>query len=395
MYWPLMEDTISLKDRLKMAAFVLTSSRLTNGPKVREFEKKWSEWLGVKHSLYVSSGSTANSLLIESVKEHYGLKPGDKVVVPATTWMTNVAPVIQAGLQPIFCDINLRNFSFDIDELKYIATQHPDVRAVFITHLIGLSSPVEKVREIFSEALILEDVCESHGVQGPNGEKRGSNSIGSTFSFYFGHHMTTIEGGMVCTNNTELYELMRLKRSHGMAREGSPHMFKKYREANPDIDPAFLFMTDGYNFRNHEICAVLGLSQIKRLDRNIETRKDNYRKFFDGIIHLTNYVMPEYQKGNSSFSFPILPVVDSSQIQNVVPKLKERLRENEIEYRPIISGNLLRHPAFRSYKLCTERKESNVEYLHKNGLYVGNSQFVDSKKVRHLLEIMEEVNPNV
>ena len=394
MYWPLMENTISLRDRLKMAAFVLTSSRLTNGPKVREFEQKWSEWLGVKYSLYVSSGSTANSLLIEAVKEHYGLKPGDKVVVPATTWMTNVAPVIQAGLQPIFCDINLRNFSFDTDELKYIATQHPDVRAVFITHLIGLSSPVEKVREIFPEALILEDVCESHGVRGPNGEKRGTDSIGSTFSFYFGHHMTTIEGGMVCTNNTELYELMRLKRSHGMAREGSPHMFKKYRDANPDIDPAFLFMTDGYNFRNHEICAVLGLSQLKRLDKNIQIRKDNYRKFFDGIIHLTNYVMPEYQKGNSSFSFPILPVVNSSQIQNIVPKLKERLRENEIEYRPIISGNLLRHPAFKSYKLCTEREESNVEYLHKNGLYVGNSQFVDRKKVNHLLEIMEEVNPN-
>lgn len=395
MYWPLMEDTITLKDRLKMAAFVLTSSRLTNGPKVREFEKKWSEWLDVKHSLYVSSGSTANSLIIASVKEYYGLKDGDKVLVPATTWMTNVAPVIQAGLQPIFCDINLRNFSFDTQELEYIAKQHPDIKAVFITHLIGLSAPVERIKEIFPDALILEDVCESHGVKGPDGKKRGSQSIASSFSFYFGHHMTTIEGGMVCTNNTELYELMRLKRSHGMAREGSPAHFQKYANDNPDIDPAFLFMTDGYNFRNHEICAVLGLSQLKRLDRNIQIRRENYKRFFDGIIKLTGYIMPDYQTNNSSFSFPIIPIARPYEQELVVSILKETFKLSGIEYRPIISGNLLRHPAFKSYELCTEREEPNVEYLHKNGLYVGNSQFVTNKKVDHLLEIMEEIHPNV
>ena len=160
MYWPLMEETITLKDRLKMAFFILTSSRLTNGPKVRQLEEKRSEWLGVKHSLYVSSGSTANTFLVSSVKEHYGLKDGDKVLVPACTWVTNIAPIIQAGLEPIFCDINLKNYSFDEEELKYVAAQHPDIKAVFITHLIGLSSDVEKVKEIFPNALILEDVCE-------------------------------------------------------------------------------------------------------------------------------------------------------------------------------------------------------------------------------------------
>ena len=129
MYWPLMEDAITLKDRLKMAWFVLSSSRLTNGPKVRQLEEKWSEWLGVKHSLYVSSGSTANTLLVSAVKEHYGLKDGDKVLVPACTWVTNIAPVIQAGLEPIFCDINLQNYSFDEEELRYVAEQHPDIKA--------------------------------------------------------------------------------------------------------------------------------------------------------------------------------------------------------------------------------------------------------------------------
>jgi CDP-6-deoxy-D-xylo-4-hexulose-3-dehydrase len=383
MYWPLMKDTITLSDRIKMAAFILTSSRLTNGPKVRQFEKEWSEWLGVKHSLYVSSGSTANSLLVSAVKELYKLKNNDKVLVPATTWMTNVAPIIQAGLKPIFCDINLKNFSFDIDELKYIATQHPDIKAVFITHLIGLSSNVEKVREIFPNALILEDVCESHGVEDRNGKKRGVDSIGSTFSFYFGHHITTIEGGVVCTNNTELYELMRMKRSHGMAREASKEVFEVYRKQNPNIDPAFLFMTDGYNFRNHEVCAVLGLSQIKKLDKNISIRRENFKYWWDEIYKSEDYLIPEYQKGNSSFSFPII-----SKSQSACAELKEKLKSNGIEYRPIISGNLLLHPAFKKYKLCTNKEVSNVSILHNNGLYVGNSQFVTKRQINRLITLM-------
>jgi len=383
-YWPLIEDAITLKDRLKMALFVLRSSRLTNGPKVKEFEKVWSEWLGVKHSLYVSSGSTANTLLVSSVKELYGLNDGDKVLVPACTWMTNIAPVIQAGLQPIFCDVNLNNFSFDVDELKYVAEQHPDIKAVFVTHLIGLSSNVEAVREIFPNALILEDICESHGVKGPDGKKRGVDSVGSTFSFYFGHHMTTIEGGVVCTNNTELYEVMRMKRSHGMAREASPQVFQQYANQNPDIDPAFLFVTEGYNLRNHEVCAVLGLSQIKRLDKNIEIRKNNYKYWLDKVSQTKDtYYLPEYQEGNSSFCFPII-----SKDPNRNQIIKNECKANGIEYRPIISGNILMHPAFRKYQLCTSKEYSNASILHKNGMYVGNSQFVNNQKIDRLLSIM-------
>ena len=390
MYWPLMEETITLKDRLKMAAFVLTSSRLTNGPKVREFEEKWSQWLGVKHSLYVSSGSTANTLLVSSMKEHFGLKDGDKVLVPACTWVTNIAPVIQAGLEPIFCDINLQNYSFDPEELKYVAQQHPDIKAVFVTHLIGLSSDVEKVREIFPDALILEDICESHGVEGPKGKRgKSKDSVGSTFSFYYGHHITTVEGGMVCTNNTALYELMRMKRSHGMAREASPEKFKQYASENPGIDPAFLFMTEGFNLRNHEICAVLGLSQIKRLDKNIQIRKENYKYWWDKSTQMGEkwqwkYYLPEYQEGNSSFCFPLI-----ARGIALVQTLKYKFKEEGIEYRPIISGNILRHPAFKQYKLCTERETPNVCLLHKNGLYVGNSQFVNKEKLDRLISIMD------
>jgi CDP-6-deoxy-D-xylo-4-hexulose-3-dehydrase len=201
--------------------------------------------------------------------------------------------------------------------------------------------------------------------------------------------MTTIEGGVVCTNNTELYELMRLKRSHGMAREASPEVFRKYAEENPDIDKMFLFMTDGYNFRNHEVCAVLGLSQLKRLDKNIQIRRQNYERFCLNILNISGFNVPQYQKGNSSFSFPIITCKDNINI------IKDTLQKNKIEYRPIISGNLLRHPAFNKYQLCTEKENPNVEILHKNGLYVGNSQFVNYKKVDKLIEILKGVNSNV
>ena len=184
MYWPLMEETITLKDRLKMAKFILTTSRLTNGPRVRQFEKEWSEWVGTDHSLYVGNGSLANFLLVAAMKEYCGLKDGDKVLVPGTTWMTNVAPIIQNGFEPIFCDINLDNYSFDRDELKYVAQQHPDIKVVFITHLVGLSSDVEYVKEIFPNALILEDVCESHGVEGPDGKKQNLGVLSNVFSMF-------------------------------------------------------------------------------------------------------------------------------------------------------------------------------------------------------------------
>ena len=167
-----------------------------------------------------------------------------------------------------------------------------------------------------------------------------------------------------------------------MAREASPELFKKYVEENPEIDPAFLFMTEGFNLRNHEVCAVLGLSQLKKLDKNISIRRDNYSYWW---THLSDwkYYIPEYQGGNSSFSFPII-----AKDPLVTEELKQTFKKEGIEYRPIISGNLLRHPAFKRFSLCTERENPNVCLLHKNGLYVGNSQFVTKEKIDRLILIM-------
>lgn len=386
MRWPLMGETITFADRLKLAHFVLTTKKFTAGNHVQEFEHSWNNWLGSKHSLFVSSGSTANFLLIAAVKELYNLNPGDKVLLPACTWVTNIGPILQLGLVPIFCDINLEDFSFDLDEAKKIAKKHRDIKLIFVTHLLGFSAQNEKIQEIFPSAIILDDVCESHGCKSPNGEKRGSDSIGSTFSFYFGHHMSTVEGGMISTNNTDLYDLMKMKRSHGLARESIKFDF--YANQYSDIDRQFLFITDGYNFRNHEFGAVLGKNQLKRLDDMIAQRRKNYSIFVDIISKYQTLFYPaSLNETNSSFCLPFI-----CRSESIMHKMKEMFVKNKIEYRPVVSGNLLRQPFLKGYELLTDKKVSNAEIIHRQGVYIGNNHFVNENDMLFLKTLIRKIN---
>ena len=304
MYWPLMKNCITEDDKRAMIDFISSTDRFTNGPRVREFEKTWSEWLGCKYSLFVSSGSTANLLLISAIKEKHNLKRGDKVLVPAMTWVTNISPIMQLGLEPVFCDVDLDNFGFDLTHLQYVAEKNPDIKAVFVTHLFGIPADIDAYRQVLPNAIFIEDVCESHGAT-YKGKKAGTLSEGSTFSFYFGHHMTTIEGGFVCTDDIELYNLMKMKRSHGMAREALPEKYEEYKSKYPDVHPQFLFVTDGFNLRSMELNAVLGISQIKRLDGYVERRREIYDRFLKMIARYEIFNIPA-QEGNSSFCLPFI-----------------------------------------------------------------------------------------
>jgi len=381
--WPLMKNTLSFMDRVKLAKFVLTSDKFTQGAKVKQFEDEWSNWLGCKHSLFVTSGSTANFLLVAAVMEKYGLKPEDKVVVPACTWVTNINPIFQLGLTPIFCDINLDNYSFDVNNLRAISEQHPDIKMVFVTHLLGIPADVETYKQILPNAIFIDDVCESHGCTSRDESKVGSDSLGATFSFYFGHHMSTIEGGMISTNDSELYDLMKLKRSHGLARVSD--QFEYYQQQNPEIEKSFLFVTDGYNFRNTELAAVLGLSQLKRLDKFIEIRRDNYFNFLSVVRKNENFYSLQLSLGNSCFCFPF--ICKTKEIKN---KLIELLEIHNIEYRPVVGGNLLRQP----YLNCViegKQETLNADIIHENGIYIGNSQFVTKKDLASLENILQMI----
>jgi len=391
--WPLMKDCITQSDKRAMISFLENNSRLTNGPKVKQFEEEWSEWLGCKYSLFVSSGSTANFLLLAAIKEKYNLKDGDKVIVPAITWVTNVSPVFQLGLTPIFCDVDKTTFSFDTDYLKKIKKEHDDIKVVFVTHLFGISAEIEEYKKILPNAVFIEDVCESHGAT-LNGKKCGTLSEGSTFSSYFGHHMTTVEGGFVSTDDKELYNLMKVKRSHGMAREALPKKFEEYKEIYSDIHPMFMFVTDGYNFRSQEINAVLGSSQLVNLDKNNDIRRKNFGRFIKMVSKYSDYFISNYKvEGNSSFCLPF--ICKSAEFKS---GLEKWLSEHKVETRPLCSGNLLRQPFLRQLKMGviptpvapSPKEFDNAEFLHEHGFFIGNNHMISDKDFTELERLVKE-----
>ncbi len=263
-----MEDNILREDINCVIDFLKQEPipKLTNGSKVKEFERQWSEWLGVKHSVFVNSGTMANQVTMLLLKYLYG---SCEIIVPPLTWVSDIASVLQNGHDPIFCDINLKNLSFDLDKLKKIIT--PQTKAVFLTHVLGLNGLTDELIEFCKEnkIMIIEDVCESHGATFRS-QKLGSIGELSNFSFYFAHHLSTIEGGMICTNDTHYYNLLRAFRSHGMVRECDDANLKGSTiQANPQLNKDFIFLAPAYNARSTEINAVLGLTQLKRLDKNI------------------------------------------------------------------------------------------------------------------------------
>ena len=381
-FWPLMKDCITQEDKNELVNFINTSNRYTNGPKVRKFEERWSEWLGVNYSLFVSSGSTANLLLLSAMISRYNLKKGDKVLVPAMTWVTNVAPIIQLGLKPVFCDVDNDTFSFDLEHMVQLHQEHPDIRLVFVTHLFGIPAPVNEFKKIIPNAFYIEDCCESHGAE-IYGKKVGTLSEASTFSSYFGHHMTTVEGGFVSTDDIELYELMRAKRSHGLARECSSEVYENYKKQYPDVDERFLFITDGYNFRNNEFGAVLGLSQLKRLDDIIDRRRVICDRFESLLLSYDNFFYVPNFEGNSSFSLPFI-----LKDRSLRKEFQEYLEEKGVETRPLCSGNLLRQPFLSEYEHFKEFPK--VDYLHFHGFFIGNNHLVTDEDLERLEELVSE-----
>ena len=261
MRYPLIKNNITREDLDHVIEHLqLDDPILTNGPKCREFEQKWSEWLGVKYSLFVSSGSAANLLSMAVLKIKN--PSGGEIIVPPLTWVSDVASVIQNGFTPVFCDIDPETLGMDTEEI--IAKITDRTVAVFFTHVQGFNGLDKKLLKILDQKQIplVEDVCESHGATF-DGRKLGSYGYMSNFSFYYAHHMSTIEGGMVCTDDQDIYETLRMLRSHGMVRETvSDEIRSSYKEKFPDLNPDFIFAHAGYNLRNNEIGAIIGLSQL-------------------------------------------------------------------------------------------------------------------------------------
>jgi len=387
-YLPLMSDNIDRDDINSLIEFLSQDSipKLTNGPKVIEFENAWGEWLGTKYNLMVNSGASANELTMLALNYIYG---DGEIILPPLTWISDISSVIFSGFKPVFCDINLKNFSFDFEKLKTLI--NGNTKAIFLTHVLGINGLTQELLDLCEEKniLLIEDVCESHGSTF-KGEKTGTFGFASNFSFYFAHHMSTIEGGMICTNDHNFYQICRALRSHGMMREMTDESMKNnIINENLDLNKDFIFIRPSHNFRSTELNAVIGLSQLKKLDRNNQSRIKNF-DYFVSKLDSDKYLTDLEMEGQCNYAFIVVTKSNSFDHRDLIEKT---LTENKIEFRRGLSGggNQLRQPYFKKYYDIDHTKYPNIEHVHNFGWYIGNYPTLELEKIDKLLEILNNI----
>ena len=384
--WQLINDSITEKDKKDLIDFINTDNvRFTNGEKVKEFERKWSRWLGVKHSVFVNSGASANYIMASIMKEKKGL---GEVITPPIGWVSDVSPLVNLGFTPVFVDVAVDNLSIAYDSIERAITE--ETVGITLVHCLGFNAINEMIINIAkdNDLFLIEDCCESHGTR-YNGKRVGTFGDMSNFSFYFGHHITSIEGGIICTNDDELYDYAKLFRSHGLTREASPELQNYYKEKYPEVNPLFTFAVPGYNMRNMELNAVLGLSQLDRLNNNIQKRIENLDVWLDNLS-VEKFFVDYDRKGNSNFSLPLVTLKKDLDYFKKVCKL---LEEEGVEYRVGTAGggNQARQPYLEKYKFRIQDDLENANHVHDFGLYIGNHPELEEKQIINLCEKLNEL----
>lgn len=386
--WPLMRNNISKGDLDTVIRFLSQDDPiLTQSSQVEAFEENWSDWLGTKYSVFVNSGSSANLITISALKEVYGL---GEIIVPTLTWVSDIASVIQCGFDPIFVDINPKTLGM-IDR-QVIEKISRNTKAVFLTHVLGYNAltPLLLDELQLQNIPLIEDVCESYGATF-NGRKLGNFGLMSNFSFYYAHHMSTIEGGMVSTNDENLHEILRMFRSHGMVREAKSDNLKlDFCNKYPDLHPEFIFAFPAYNLRSTEINAIVGRSQLKRLDKNNAIRKKNLRLFLDNLDSDKYFVDFEV---NGSCNYALTLVLKESD-NKLCQKVMKTLTGKGVEFRRGTAGggNQLRQPYLKS---VTSEEDitlyPNVDHIHFYGFYIGNYPELEREKILKLCGILNRL----
>ena len=358
---------------------------LTHGANVRAFEAEWSQWLGVQYSVFVNSGASANLLSMAILKIRH--PDGGEIITPPLTWVSDVASVLQNGFTPVFADID--PFSLAMDSAEILKKITDKTRAVFITHVQGFDGLTDELLTELQRLNIplIEDVCESHGAT-HNGQRLGSLGWISNFSYYYAHHMSTIEGGMICTNDPEVYQQVRMLRSHGMVREVSDMDVKlAYQNANPELNPDFIFAYAAYNARNTEIGGIMGRSQLKRLDSIVTRRTENMLRFLkqiDSSKFRTDFKI----EGSSNYAFNLILQKPDDELAT---RIMKKMRESGIEFRrgSAGGGNQLRQPYLKG--LVPEHhylEFPETEHIHFYGFYIGNFPDLHDQEIDELCEIL-------
>lgn len=386
--WPLMKNNITRADLDAVIEFLRQEDPiLTQSRQVQAFEQEWSDWLGVKYSVFLNSGSSANLATMTALRETRG--PGE-VIVPTLTWVSDIASVIQCGFTPVFVDIHPRTLGMDIEQVLQRLTSH--TKAVFLTHVLGYNGLTRTLLDgLAAQGIpLIEDVCESYGATF-QGRKLGAFGLMSNFSFYYAHHMSTIEGGMVSTNDRDLYEMVRMIRAHGMVREsGSDDVKRAYREQHPDLNPDFVFAFPAYNFRSTEINAVIGRAQLKRLDANNLIRTENLKLFLENL-NPEHYQTDFEIEGSCNYAFTLILKRPDPELSR---RMMETLRQHGVEFRRGTAGggNQLRQPYLRKRLPGLDLEDyPHVDHVHFYGVYLGNYPDLPRENILELCSILNEL----
>ena len=386
--FPLMRNNILENDLDVLIKFLKKKPILTQNKNVKNFEEKWSKWLGVKYSVFVNSGSSANLLQIQLLKMQY--PKGGEVIVPAFTWSSDISSLLHCGFTPVFADIDLETLGLNTDLI--ISKINKNTKAIFLSYIQGFNCLTEKLLKVLKKKKIhlIEDVCESHGAKFKN-KKLGSFGWTSSFSFYYAHHMSTIEGGMICTDDKKTYHNLLMLRSHGMVREVKDNKFQKYiKNKYKDLNTQFIFKFPAYNVRNTEIGGVLGLEQIKRLDKNITKRNKNFEYFINRLdkdIFFTNFDLT----GHSNYAFNVILKNKNHKLMN---KILQNLEKEGIEFRrgSAGGGNQLRQPYLKNFVSKKDINElKNTEHIHFFSFYIGNYPELTLKKIDKIIKTLNIV----
>ena len=391
--YPVAADTFGPEERAAVEE-VLASGRFTMGPRVAEFEAAFAEWVGSPHAVMVNSGSSANLLMVEAMLRgsdaEPGWQPGDEVLVPALAWPTTVWPLVQLGLTPVFVDIDPDTLAIDLASAESVVSDK--TRGMFLIHVLGQPPDMAAVVE-FNRAHglhLLEDTCEALGSHA-GGSHAGTIGRMGSFSFFFSHHLTTIEGGMVTTGSEGIRDDLRSMRSHGWARDRGDR--QQWADANPEIDPRFLFVGTGYNLRPTEINAAIGMVQLGRLD-------DMVRRRHELAAHAAQWVtdIPWLRLiGSERLGAPALDarswlahswMMLAFEVAGDAPVSAQaaarRLEDMGIETRPIVAGNLVRHPAMDRIQYRTADSLAIADRILERGFMIGCHPTAEQSAIDHL-----------
>lgn len=382
------EPTVSSAE-INAALETMLSTYTTMGKKVRAFENQYAQYTGTKYGVMSNSGSSANLLAVAALANPFTpnhLKAGDEVIVPALSWSTTIWPLIQHNLIPVIVDCDINDFNLDLNKLE--AAIGPKTRAIKLVHVYGNPCNMDAIMSLAKKynLFIIEDCCEAMGAF-YDGKSVGSFGDVGNFSFFFSHHISTMEGGISVTNNFDLTETMRILRAHGWSREADEH--QKYVNMYPDIDPRFIFINTGYNLRPTEVNAAQGQLQLPKLDGFIDKRRetaDFYRQYlskYEEFFHFQH----ETPKGKHVwFGFAII-LKDNAPFS--VKDITAYMQKNHIETRPVIAGNMARHPAFKLHEHRISGDLNNADTVMKKGFAFACHHAVDMNARQYVVNTID------